>query len=115
MREVFVSAGDASGEQHAAALVAALRARDPALRVRGLGGPAMAAAGVEIVASQADLAVGGLVEVLRDLHRIVATWGRVTRALRETRPDLLVLVDSPDFNIPLARRAKRFGTTRGAT
>lgn len=109
MSDVFVSAGDASGEQHAAALVAALRARDPGLRVRGLGGPAMAAAGVGIVASQDDLAVGGLVEVLRDLGRIVGAWRRVTRALREARPELLVLVDSPDFNIPLARRAKRLG------
>jgi len=109
MTTVFVSAGDASGELHAAALVEELRGLVPGLRFRGLGGPQMARAGVELVADQAELAIGGLVEVLRDLGRIVRAWRRVVRDLAAQRPALVVLVDSPDFNLPLARRAKRLG------
>ncbi|MDJ0786103.1 MAG: lipid-A-disaccharide synthase [Myxococcota bacterium] len=109
MSSILISAGDASGELHAAALAEELRAVDPEVRLRGLGGPAMEKAGVSLVAHQEALAVGGLLEVLRDLGRIVGTWFSMVRALRDERPDLLVLVDSPDFNIPFARRAKRLG------
>lgn len=104
-----MSAGDASGELHAAALVEELRRREPGLRVLGLGGPAMEKAGVELVVAQRELAVGLGLEVLRDLHRIVSAWRRVNRALVEARPDLVILVDSPDFNLPLAKRARRLG------
>ena len=109
MKTVPISAGDASGELHAAALVEQLRRRLPEVRVLGLGGPAMEKAGVELVVSQRELAVGLGVEVLRDLRRIVTAWRRMTRALAETRPDLVILVDSPDFNLPLAKRVKRAG------
>jgi lipid-A-disaccharide synthase len=58
---------------------------------------------------QHELAVGGLVEVLVDLPRIVRAWRRMNRALALERPDLVILVDSPDFNLPFAKRAKRLG------
>ncbi len=109
MKTVLISAGDASGELHAAALVEELRRRHPGVRVLGLGGPAMEKAGVEVVVPQRELAVGLGVEVLRDLHRIVSAWRRMTRALADAKPDLVVLVDSPDFNLPFAKRAKRAG------
>ncbi len=109
MKTVLISAGDASGELHAAALALELRRRQPGLRILGLGGPAMEKAGVELVVSQRELAVGGLFEVLRDLGRIVSAWRRMVRALAESKPDLVILVDSPDFNLPLAKRAKRAG------
>lgn len=109
MTTVLVSAGDASGELHAAALVEALKARLPDARFLGLGGPEMEKAGVELVVHQREIAVGGLFEVARDLRRVVSAWRRLVRALRESKPDLVVLVDSPDFNIPFARRARRAG------
>ena len=109
MTRVLVSAGDASGELHAAAVVDALRERIPGLDVCALGGPALEKAGARILVEQRELAIGGLFEVLRDLARVARAWRRMTRALREERPDLVVLVDSPDFNLPLARRAKRLG------
>ena len=71
MTTILLSAGDASGELHAAALVEELRRRLPGARVLGLGGAAMEKAGVELVVHQRELAVGGLVEVLRDRARIV--------------------------------------------
>lgn len=109
MTRVLVSAGDASGELHAAAVVEALRQRAPDLDAFGLGGPALEKAGLRVLAPQRELAVGGLLEVLGDLGRVARVWRRMTRALAEERPDLVLLVDSPDFNLPLARRAKRLG------
>lgn len=109
MTTVLVSAGDASGELHASAFVEALRERRPDLRAIGIGGAAMEKAGVELTVHQRELAVGGLVEVLGSLNRIVGAWRRLTRALREEAVDLVVLVDSPDFNLPFARRARRAG------
>lgn len=109
MTRVFVCAGDVSGEQHAAAFVDALRERLPDAVFQGLGGAAMEKAGVELVVHQSEIAIGGLVEVLGDLGRILSAWRRLRRLLREQPPDLVVLVDSPDFNIPLAGTARRLG------
>ncbi len=109
MKTIFLSAGDASGELHAAALVMALRERLPDARFLGLGGAAMEKAGVELVVHQREIAIGGLFEVFRDLGRIVSAWRRLGAALRASRPDLVILVDAPDFNIPFARRARRAG------
>lgn len=109
MTTIFLSAGDASGELHTAALARALREKLPGVRLLGLGGAEMEKAGVELVVHQRELAIGGFVEVLRDLGRIVRCWRALGRALRESRPDLVVLTDSPDFNIPFARRAASVG------
>jgi lipid-A-disaccharide synthase len=109
MTTVLLCAGDASGDLHAAGFAMALRARRPDLRFVGLGGQAMEKAGVELLVHQRELAIGGLVEVLSSLRRVVAAWRRLGRALDETRPALAVLVDSPDFNLPFARRVKRAG------
>lgn len=109
MTTVLLSAGDASGDLHAAALVRALRARRPELRAIGLGGAAMEKAGVELLVHQRELAVGGLVEVLSSLRRVFRAWRRLGRALADEHPALVVLVDSPDLNLPLARRARRAG------
>jgi lipid-A-disaccharide synthase len=109
MTTLLLSAGDASGELHTAPFVEAFRRRVPDARFLGLGGTEMEKAGVELVVHQRELAIGGLVEVLRDAGRIVSAWRRMKRALETSGADLVVLVDSPDFNIPLARRAKKAG------
>jgi lipid-A-disaccharide synthase len=109
MRTILISAGDASGELHAAGLVRELRKLDPTVRVLGLGGAEMEKAGVELVVHQSEVAVGGIFEVLVDLRRIVGAWRRMVRTLRQARPSLAVLVDAPDLNIPLARRIRRAG------
>ena len=107
MVTILLSAGDQSGEAHAAALVRVLRARLPDVRFVGLGGALMRAAGVEIIVDQRELAVGGLFELIPELGRIVGAWRRLSRALAETRPELVVLVDSGGFNLPFAGRVKR--------
>lgn len=109
MTTVLVSAGDASGDLHAAAFVRALRAHVPDLRALGIGGAEMEKVGVELFVHQRELAVGGLVEVLSSVRRVLAAWRRLGEALATERPDLVVLVDSPDLNLPFARRARREG------
>jgi len=106
---ILVSAGDASGDIHAAAFVHALRERLPGARFLGLGGVELEKEGVEILVHQREIAVAGLLEVVGGLRKILGAWRALGRALREVKPDLVVLVDTPDFNLPVARRARRAG------
>jgi lipid-A-disaccharide synthase len=92
---------------HAAAFVEALRKRVPELDVFGLGGSALEAAGFRPVVAQAEIAIAGLTEVLGSAPRVLGAYTRLRRALTQDRPELAVLVDSPDLNLPLAAVAKR--------
>ena len=109
MTTLLLSAGDASGDAAAADLVAALRALDPKLRMLALGGVELEKCGVEIVAEQRELAVGGFFELLPSLHRIASVWRRMCASLERERPDVVVLIDSSGFNLPFARRARAAG------
>lgn len=106
MTTLLISAGDASGDLHAADLVNALRAEHPDARFVGMGGDAMQRAGVELVVHQRELAIGGLLELVGSLFRIIRVWRAMNRALAAERPDLVVLVDSGGFNIPFAKRVR---------
>ena len=86
-----------------------LAADEGPIRFFGLGGEAMAAAGLDRVAHSDEVAVVGIVEVLRELPRIRQVFRRLLRAVEKRRPDLAVLVDFPDFNLRLARRLNRRG------
>jgi lipid-A-disaccharide synthase len=103
---ILLSAGDASGEAHAAALARSLRRDHPTWRFVGLGGPEMEAAGVELIADQRALAVGGFFELGRSARGILRAWRAMTRGLRAVEPDLVVLVDSGGFNLPFARHVR---------
>jgi len=109
---VLISAGEASGDHHAARLMEAVRrlaGDERRVRFFGLGGDAMAAAGLESVAHSDEVAVVGIVEVLRELPRIRQVFRRLLKAVESRRPELAVLVDFPDFNLRLARRLHRRG------
>jgi lipid-A-disaccharide synthase len=108
---LMVVAGEESGDAHAAALVGALRERAPevAFEFFGAAGARMRAAGVEPVVRDEDLAIVGLVEVARALPRFVSAYRALKRAAFERRPDAVILVDWPDFNLPLARALRRRG------
>lgn len=109
MKRVLVVAGEASGDLHAANLVGALRQRHPGVVTFGVAGERMRAVGVEALAGVEELSVMGLAEVARELPRLLRLSRRVRREALERRPDAAVLVDSPDFNLPLARRLNRAG------
>lgn len=107
--EVLVVAGEASGDRHGAGLVRAVRALDPGLRFSGVGGREMAEAGVTLYQDVARLGVVGLVEVLGCLPVLWRTYRTLKHALHERRPALCLLIDYPDFNLLLARQARRAG------
>jgi lipid-A-disaccharide synthase len=94
---------------YAGALVRELRVLDPDVRVRGLGGPELAGAGAELIDDYRGLAVTGLTEAVAKLPRSYATINRLVATARAEPPDALIVVDFPDFNIPLARRIKHLG------
>jgi lipid-A-disaccharide synthase len=100
-------AGEASGDLHGAHLVRALRDRDPALEISAVGGEALKNAGARIVFDVDRIAGMGLTELAGHLRSIWRAYALVKKILREQRPNLLILIDFPDFNMRVARVAKR--------
>lgn len=110
MARIFLSAGEASGEQYGVQLMQALRALLPTEpEFVGLGGERMQAAGMQRIVRAEDVAVMGITEILRHIPRIYREYRKLRRALSTHRPDVLVLIDFPDVNLGLARRAKQLG------
>jgi lipid-A-disaccharide synthase len=108
---VGIVAGESSGDQLGAALIAALRERVGDLECFGVAGPKMIAAGCEGWAGAEELAVMGLTEVLSHLPRLLGLRGALLERFRAARPDVFVGVDAPEFNLGLARRLRASGLT----
>ncbi len=106
---VAIIAGEASGDQHGAKLVKALLKRQPDLFFCGIGGPALRQAGVRIVLDAAELTVVGITEVLSKIPGIWKGMGVIKKLLKSLKPDLLILIDFPDFNLHIAAGAKKLG------
>jgi lipid-A-disaccharide synthase len=106
---VFVSAGEPSGDQHAGALVSALRGLVPGVAVEGVGGPHLEAAGARLLARIEDLTVMGFVEVVRKLPAHWRLLRSIERRLAEGDVRLVVLVDYPGFHLRVAAAAARAG------
>lgn len=104
---VLIVAGEASADLHGSNLVKEIKRLDPGITFRGVGGQNMEREGVRILVPSSEMAVVGLTEVLPRLHLITRTYYALKRILKEERPDLLILIDYPDFNIRLARVARR--------
>ena len=102
-------AGEASGDQLGAHLIAALKARRPTLRFAGVGGPRMAAQGFDVHVPMDQLAVRGFTEALRHYRRIARIRRQLGDALLAGRPGLFIGVDASDFNLDLERRLKDAG------
>lgn len=105
----MIVSGEASGDLHGAHLVAALKEMMPYLSVCGMGGRELRAQGVDILYDAAKMAVVGLVEVLAHLADIRKALKILENELRRNPPDLLILIDYPDFNLVLAAKAKKLG------
>src|SRR3954468_877609 len=106
---IFLSAGEPSGDLHAANLVHALRRRRPDATFAGFGGPKMAGAGVTVVFPLVDLAVMWFLRVLLNIHKFVGVLIQADRYFRDVRPDAVVLIDYPGLHWWIARRAKARG------
>jgi lipid-A-disaccharide synthase len=108
-KRVFIIAGEASGDVHGANLVKAMAAADSSLSFRGVGGRALREAGVQLLWDAAEIAVVGLLEVVRHLLTIAKAFRLTINTLRAWQPHLLILIDYPDFNLLVARKAKQLG------
>jgi len=104
---ILLSCGEASGDLYAGALVKALRRREPAIEVFGLGGDRFAAAGGELVADFHGLAVTGLTEALSVIPRSLRTLANLVLTAKQRQPQVAVLIDFPDFNFRLMSRLHR--------
>ncbi len=105
----MIVAGEASGDLHGSRLVTAARELDPELCFFGIGGPQMRIAGVETLVDAGEMAVVGLVEVVAHFDVIFRAFTRLRKIIRSSPPELLILIDYPDFNLRLAKEAKRAG------
>jgi lipid-A-disaccharide synthase len=107
--KVMVIAGEASGDLHGSNLVREMLLLNPDLSFYGIGGERLKERGVALIAHSADMAVVGLTEVFSKLGFILNVRKRLIKSLRESPPNLLILIDYPDFNMPLAKAAKKYG------
>ena len=106
---ILMSCGEPSGDLYAGALVSELRAREPGIEIRGLGGDRFAQAGGTLLAHYRGLSATGLVEPLRVVPRALALIRQLTQAARTFRPDVFVPIDFPDVNFRLIAAMKRLG------
>jgi lipid-A-disaccharide synthase len=109
MPVVMLSAGEASGDLHAASFYLELRKRVPEVKAIGMGGSAMRDAGVELRYDSSGIGVIGLAEILRHYGEIRQALRIMRQALRQEKPDLLICVDYKEFNFRLATTAKACG------
>lgn len=109
MRNIWINCSEASGDLFAGALAAELLGQCPTLEIRGMGGPVLSRAGAELRFSMSRLCFTGFVDVLVGLPGVFRLRREILRAWEEDRPDAVVMVDCPDFNLPLARSACAMG------
>jgi lipid-A-disaccharide synthase len=110
--KILISAGEASSDMYAARLAEDLRARTGA-ELFGMGGPRMAAAGVDLVADYHEVAVVGITEVLHKIPSVVSVQRRLAREATRRGASLAILVDSPGTHLGVARRLKARGVPVG--
>lgn len=109
MRDILFVAGEVSGDLHAAGVARELSARKVPLRLTGIGGDEMRAAGVELIEHVEQLAVMGFVEVLRHVPKHWSLLHELKRRIRSGQVALVVLIDYPTFNMKVAEAARAAG------
>ena len=106
-KKIIIVAGEASGDLHASNLVKSLKQLNPSLEFFGLGGHKMQEAGVKIFYNLLDLAVVGIFEVLKNLSKFKKIFNELLEKIDQLKPDLVILVDYPGFNLRLAKQVKK--------
>lgn len=105
----MISAGEASGDLHGASLAKALKKIQPNSRILGMGGNKMREAGVDIIHDISDLAFMGLFEIAKSIPKLSRLRNFLSSVMDRERPDVLVIIDYPGFNMRLAKIAKAKG------
>ncbi len=107
--DLFISAGEISGDMHGGRLLREIRQRDPGITAFGIGGRELEGAGLEKQADISQLSLVGIVEVLPRLFSLLRLLAQTKASIEERRPRAVILIDAPDFNLPIARHAHRLG------
>ena len=107
--KIMMSAGEASGDLHGARLAKEMLEMEPDVKLFGFGGAKMAEAGVRLVRDCRDYSIMGVWEVVLGLGRLLQLEKTLVESMREEKPDLLLIIDYPDFNWRLAAKAKALG------
>jgi len=105
----MIIAGEASGDLHGSRLVTAMRKRNKALFFYGIGGQALKASGVRVFVDASELSVVGITEAFSKLPNLLKGMAVAKKTLKRLLPDLLILIDFPDFNLNVAAFAKKLG------
>ncbi|MCK5512232.1 MAG: lipid-A-disaccharide synthase, partial [Thermodesulfovibrionia bacterium] len=106
-KKVMISAGEASGELYGALLSREIKKKWPETEIMGIGGSRMEDAGVKLIASMSSAI--GFTETIKHWRQIIKSYKKAKEVLVTQRPDILVLIDYPEFNIALAKKAKSAG------
>jgi len=106
---IYISAGEASGDMHAANLVRTLKHNHPGLLFYGMGSKLMQEAGVKLIVNSKELALIGAVKILTNFFKIFSAFSAMRKAIYKHKPALVILVDYPGFNLRLAKVAKKAG------
>jgi lipid-A-disaccharide synthase len=108
-KKIMIVAGEASGDLHGAHVVRSMTRLDPTLRFYGVGGQKLREAGADVIADSSHMAVVGLTEVLSKIAFILSVRRKLIHSFIEDPPALVILIDYPDFNLPMAKAAHKRG------
>ena len=106
IKKIFIIAGEPSGDLHGAKLIRSLRGCEPNSSFIGHGGDAMKTAGMEIIEHVDSLSIMGFFEVLKHLPRMLKIMNNTIEAIAHLKPDRIILIDYPGFNLRLAKRIR---------
>jgi lipid-A-disaccharide synthase len=113
MRKIWIMAGEASGDIYGGALAQDLQklaaAKGTSVEVGGMGGPAMQKAGVKRTVDSTELGVVGFLEILKHIFTFIGIFRKLVRTLKAERPDAVILIDYPTFNMLFAKQARKLG------
>lgn len=107
VKRIVIVAAEESGDMHAASFIRDLKSKNPNIEISGLGGNHMLQAGMQLIQSPSYFGSTGISEVFRHLRRIKQAYSSIKAHLVANKPDLLVLIDCPGFNLRLAKFAKK--------
>lgn len=107
-QRIFIITGEASGDLHAANLIRAVHTVNPNIKFFGMGGKNMQAAGAEILVDIKEMSVLGLTEIILHLPKIYRIFKKLERVIATEKPDLVILVDCPGFNLRFAKTVKKY-------
>lgn len=106
---IWIMSGESSGDLYGARIAQEVMKQRPEVVVRGMGGPRMRAAGVDIFVDSSELGVVGFVEILEKIGTFIRIFFDVVKLAKTERPDVVMVIDNPGFNIRLAKKLWKLG------